>query len=501
MHRLYRPICSSQKSQRLGLSTSFLSVSVIFIGLLLATPVNTALAEKRTLEEIIPFTKANLRGHKNLYKDGWSVITSSEKALTYAYEHSITSSAQALIQLKEDLKQDTSNYAKNLIVSGKDGAESSKQIFTEGTQRTKDLFTRTHKLGASQFEYGKASFIKAWDKFSYGYLYYGERTEEDFDSFKAIPGDYYSHLKRDFSNIAELSQSMNDALSTDIRADWPGAMKKAVNVFKQEYETSGESGNSIIGLGHIILGYGKSIYQALFKPAAETAFMVGEYTVRVGAQTIFLPLSSVVYFTGNTIQSTGLTLYYVSKGVVKLVSPTIEGGFYAATAVVSTVISPITYTTGTTAGIINQVASTAAAPVAGVIEGVAKGVVATIKYPVVMTYDIAVGTTKVVVNQAMSGVVLGYNALTALPAHMIMAVPNSLIFIFWDGPRLVMAYAMGEVKDDDGEGQNIDALPVGTMLNVGSLAGSEGITIAKITDDPDIIKKVLEGLAYDLSTK
>ena len=59
---------------------------------------------KKPLSQVIPVTMANIKGQKTLYKEGWFVITSSEKALQYAKEHSIDSSAQALQKVKESFK-------------------------------------------------------------------------------------------------------------------------------------------------------------------------------------------------------------------------------------------------------------------------------------------------------------------------------------------------------------------------------------------------------------
>ena len=39
------------------------------------------------------------------------------------------------------------------------------------------------------------------------------------------------------------------------------------------------------------------------------------------------------------------------------------------------------------------------------------------------------GATKVTMNQAQSGVVLGYNALTALPVQTLLGVANGVVFL------------------------------------------------------------------------
>ena len=52
--------------------------------------------QSQTLEDVIPLTSANLRGHRMLYDEGWYVITSSRKSLEYAKEKSVSSSRVAM---------------------------------------------------------------------------------------------------------------------------------------------------------------------------------------------------------------------------------------------------------------------------------------------------------------------------------------------------------------------------------------------------------------------
>ncbi len=477
---------------------------VLRLGLLLITVLplfSVAVAEtsqQKSTEEIIPLTKANIRGHETLYKEGWSVITSTEKALEYAKENAITSSAEALAQMRAELGKDTERFSENITKGFGEGVQTTQSIFAKGTSTSQKLLKGTHEIGVAATGFSLRFYALAWERFSNGYLTYGERTEEDLAELKSIPGDYFTNLQSDFSNIAELSQRMNEALTTDIRADWPQAMSSAKAAFIEKYNDSGHSDNALGGLWHILQGYLSSIYHAIVKPTTQTAIMVGEYTIKTATQAVFLPVSSIAYISGRTIQSTGLTLYYTGKGVVKFVSPTIEGGFFAATATASAAMVPVTYVAGGTAGVVNQVVATAGAPVAGAAEAVIKTTYEAVRYPVVMTYDIAVGSTKVAVNQIKSGVVLGYNAMTAIPAHLLMAIPNSMIFVFWDGPRLVVAYAKGEVIDDDGERHNINELPVGTMLDVDTLRKQEGVIVEEISDDPQMIQQIIKRLPDDL---
>ena len=50
----------------------------------IATTINTS---KKSIEQTIPLTVANIKGHETLYNEGWFIITSSEKALALSLIH------------------------------------------------------------------------------------------------------------------------------------------------------------------------------------------------------------------------------------------------------------------------------------------------------------------------------------------------------------------------------------------------------------------------------
>jgi len=118
-------------------------------------------------------------------------------------------------------------------------------------------------------------------------------------------------------------------------------------------------------------------------------------------------------------------------------------------------------------------------------------------YGALVTYDAVAGTTKVFVNQVKSGVVLGYNALTAIPSQLLLGTVNSAVFLFWDGPRLTIATLKGEV---DYKGQTLQpgALPVGSVIDLKTLSQENPGQLHIITDDPQVIENVLESLPKDL---
>jgi hypothetical protein len=165
---------------------------------------------------------------------------------------------------------------------------------------------------------------------------------------------------------------------------------------------------------------------------------------------------------------------------------------------------PITYTVGGTLGAVNQVAFTAAGPVAGAAQGAATTTIDTATYVGLVTYDSVKGVTKVVINQVSSGVVLGYNALTAIPTHLLLGVEDAAVFLAWDGPRLVIVTARGRLKtgeDADPRVPTLGDLPVGTAVDLKKLEQTQGIKTEVISTDPAVIRGVLERLPEDLRTE
>ena len=335
-----------------------------------------------------------------------------------------------------------------------------------------------------------------------GNLSLGKRTAEDRKELAALPGNYFTGLKEDFSNIWELTSTANDKFAVKIEAGWDKAFDKATSEFKKEYDRSGESQNTLTALGPILYGYLKSIYHGIVAPSSKTIVKTSTTVVTsAGAYGVFLPVAGTSVVAGRTVQSVGLTLYYTGKTGVKIVSPTIESGLLAGMSVLSLSAVPVTYAAGGALGAVNQVAFTAAGPVAGVGQGAVTTTIDTATYVGLVTYDAAKGATKVVINQAASGVVLGYNALTAIPTHLMLGV-GDVAFLVWDGPRLAVAAARGRLKNgSDGPDQpTLGDLPVGTVVDLKKLEERQGIKAKVITTDPAVIRDVLEKLPADLRT-
>jgi len=458
---------------------------------------------KQSVEDVIPLTMGNMRGHKMLYDEGWHVVTSSRKALEFAKEHSIRSSREALNEAASSAASRGSDYSTNVASDVQGAVAGGKRVMSAGTELSKNIASATHRAGKAELAYTSELFHRAGEYFILGNLSVAKRTAEDRKELSSLPGNYYRDLKHDFSNIWELTSSATEKFSVKIDAGWDNAFEKAAYEFQKEYDRSGESPNTLVALGPILSGYLKSLYHGVVKPSAKTIVKTGVSTVTyVGSYGVFLPVAGTSVVAGRTVQSVGLTLYYTGKTGVNIVAPTIEGGLLAGMAVLTFTAVPVTYTAGGTLAAVNQVAFTVAGPVAGAGMGAATTAVDTTAYVGLVTYDATKGVTKVVINQAASGVVLGYNALTAIPTHLLLGV-GDVVVLAWEGPRLAIVALKGQLKTggDSPDKASLGDLPVGTVIDVKKLEQTTGVKVEVLSTDPAVIRGVLERLPDDLRTE
>lgn len=455
-------------------------------------------AEKETVEDIIPWTVGNIRGHKMLYNEGWFVVTSSKKAFEFAKERSIISSKMALQRVLDDASKHSGEYKETIKADVRDAAKTGKDLVVSGTKQTGRILESTHTLAKTELAYANENFQKAMAAFVQGNLSIARRTEEERNELANLPGNYFKTLKNDFSNINELAGATQKQFGNRIDAHWEEAFKQASQEFRSEYEKSGDEKNSLMALGPILHGYLKSLYHGFVAPASKTIVKTGVNGV---SYVVFLPIASTSMVAGRTVQSVGLTVYYVGKTGVKIISPTVEGGLLSGLSLLSLSSVPVAYTVGGTIGAMNQVAFTTVGPAAGVAQGAVTSTAHSAAYVGFLTYDAATGVTKVVINQAASGIVLGYNALTAIPTHVVMGVGDAIV-LAWDGPQLVVAAVQGKIKTkkDGGreETHSLGDLPVGTVVDLKKLGQQEGVKVKVLSTDSAVIKNVIEKIPSDV---
>ncbi len=454
--------------------------------------------EKQSLEDVIPVTVGNMRGHKMLYNEGWYIVTSSSKALAYAKEKSLIASKTALQRIASGASKHTAEY-KDAVKGGvRDSVETGQTLVTGGTDLSKDILAATNTAAQAELAYAEDRFKKAMEAFVRGNMTIAKRTEDDRRELTSVPGNYYKTLREDFSNLSDLTARARKRFAGKIEPAWEASFRKAGSEFRTEYEKSGTQPNSLMALGPILYGWLKSFYYGLAAPASKT---IVKTTVAGTTYAVFLPVSATVV-AGRTIQSAGLTVYYAGKTGVKIISPTVEGGLLTGLSLLSLGSVPVTYAAGGTLGAINQVAFSAAGPTAAVAEGVGSTAAHSAVYAGFLAYDAVKGTTEVVINQAASGIVLGYNALSALPAHALMGTVDTAVFLAYDGPRLVIAVAKGRVKAGKDqpvqETYSIGDLPIGTVVDLKELKKTEGVDVQVLSTDSAVIKNVLEKIPDDV---
>jgi hypothetical protein len=291
---------------------------------------------------------------------------------------------------------------------------------------------------------------------------------------------------------------VRQSFSGRIDASWEKAFARAGSAFREEYERSGESPNTLAALGPVLVGWLRAFYHGVAAPTSKT---IVKTTVAGTTYAVFLPVAATSIVAGRTVQAVGLTVYYTGKTGVKVISPTIEGGLLASLSLLSAAAAPATYAGGAAVGAVNQVAFTAAGPAYAAGVGTASTTVDTAVYVALVTYDAAAGVTKVAINQSASAVVLGYNALTAIPTHTLLAAGDAAIFLAWDGPRLVIAAARGDLGAKHGGTASVSDLPVGTVVDLEKLRAAEGAQVEVLSTDEKVIKDVLEKLPEDLREK
>ena len=348
------PATSIFRPQLLDSGTVFGGVALSFFKyftfVLCISTLGLAFAEdapiKKTPAEIIPVTESNLRGQQSLYREGWFVISSTEKAFSYAKEHAVTSSGQAVSLAIADASSHSKEFQGNLVDAGKGGVQTGVDVFKDGTELSKQLTDLTTSLVANEWDYGSSNLNQAWSRFVKGNMTLKQRTAEDRLALAALPGGWYKDIKSDFGNLQELTDNAKQVMSTNIEGRWNEAFSEARADFNESYQKSGTRGNSLSGLGDIIVGYLNVFYSGLVKPTSRAVVQGTEGAAKGAADVVFLPVAGFFVVSGRTIESTGLSLYYATSIGVELVSPTVEGGLLTGLSMLSYTAIPVTATGG-----------------------------------------------------------------------------------------------------------------------------------------------------------
>lgn len=446
--------------------------------------------------DIIPLTEGNLRGHKLLYDEGWFVVSSTKKALEYAKVNSIEASSGNMRRIAKAVISRSKDLGGEVGEDVKDSYYLAENILNNGTTLTAAGGLVTAELVGMEFDYAERSFVDACEAFVQGHIHLARRTARDLHDLKSLPGNYFGDLRDDFSNIFELSSNANQAVSNKIALSWDRSFDEAATAFRDEYDQSGKRGNSLTALGDILTGYLKAFYSGVARPSAKALV---EGSAKGSNSLVFLPGAMVTMVAGRTIEATGLTLYYSARTGYHVISPTLETGLLSSLSLLSMASVPVTAAGGAGLCALNQVAFTAAAPVYGAGKALTDTAIDTGKYVALVGHDITTHSSHVMINHVKTGVVLGYNALTAIPVHLFLGVADTAVFLAYDGPRLVIAVARGEIKHPAGKRAfSVGSLPTGAVVDLHKLEQEKGVNVEVVTDDPEIISNVIKNIPKDM---
>ena len=447
--------------------------------------------EKKPAKEIIPITMANLRGHGKLYEEGWFIVTSSQKALQFAKEHSFEKSSTHLDLLKKKWRERTKEYADDSKMIFSVGKEVSKKTFQTGTAISGAIIGSGHLAGKALAQTSGKLMNASYDAFILGHMSLRENTKNDRQALMKLPQTLSDGVKSDFKTMEKVLSPLKVSTASAIENNWDEDFSTASEVWRKHYEKSSKQDNSIKGLFVLLGGYFKAAYHGIAKPSAKAIVTIGEktarYTLKGLEKAVFLPVAGTLIIAGRTVYTTGLALYHTSSLGIKIITPTVTAGLLAALSIASAAATPVPYLATGSIGFVNQVAFTAASPIAGATAAAGQAAVANGKFVGTVTYDLVTASSQIIFNNIQSGVVLGYNALSALPVHTIMMGGHTVFFLAWDGPRLMIAAVNGSIGD----------APVGTVMDLKKLREA-GVEVNEVSTDEEVIQKVLQELPKDL---
>lgn len=422
-------------------------------------------------------TDRNIEGQKNLYKQGWFIVTSPAKAWDEAIKKN-EKSKEAFKRTIEKIKLN-SNSTKQRV---SDASETVNEINTKEKDITKRLMDTASKLQKNSFKNSSKNFQEAWKKLSLGYITYAKNNEDDLKALKEINLEFFGRINSNFKDMEDALRPVMGHLLVKSETSWKKHFKEANYSFQQQYEKSGTQKNSLLGLWDILVGYASWSYNAIVKPTAKSTYnnlkSVSYYTVDLVLKTFIASF--------NVVHSLGANIYYPTKLGYKLISPSLEAGYLSGLALMNALNGAVTSNALRSAGLINKVAIKGTSPLIGATQLVFEETAsrASDSATILLYGSQAIG--EVVLEKVETGVVLGYSALSQIPPQLLLTGMNSAIFLVYDGPKLLIAKVTGKIGE-----KNLDELPVGTVLDLKKARKSE-IEVTPLTEDPEVIKKVLK---------
>ncbi|TGL61966.1 hypothetical protein EHQ58_05010 [Leptospira ognonensis] len=436
-------------------------------------------AKPQSFQKIAPLTTNALGARKNLDENGWLLIPPGSKSVEEVFESGRMSSKVARAMVFDNMKNRTVDLPSDMLMTMKKINHEASNLRSSGTQNSKDIYEFSYQLAANEWELSRELNGKAANSFIDGYMYLGERDAEDKKQLLATWNDVNQ-------GRGELSGNINDIFIDTIWKNqnkltnvWRTSFNKSVKSFVEEYDESGTRDNALIAMWDIFQGYTIAVKEILVSPLFNTTTAVGE-TLVVGG--VFVPVSHLTTFSGQALITTGMVVYYPTKLGYRIISPTLEAGFLGTMGIATLSTTAPTVIGGTGISAFNQVTTMAAGYGGEAVTQTGGVAYESTAYATGLVYDFGKGSAEASVYALKSGVILSYTALTVIPAHLLLTVPDGTVFLAYDGPRVVIAVARGNYS-------GFDDLPTGTIINL-EKAKKEG-KVQILSTDKELIKKVI----------
>jgi len=422
-------------------------MSLIFISLMISCTHTISEAQeadksKKKIEEVIPITMANLRGHKALHREGFFIIPSFNTTSTITKNFSVERSGRALSSYRKNLSGYYTRYSNELASDIRKSYNGSVKLYNFGTSSSRYLYSKTSQISLNTFDISKTFYKLSWQIFRDGNSNYLKRTEFDRYYLLNTPKETWMTMSGEFKNYFSKTDSSFAKVNDFIGLSWKESMAKGGSEFTKEYEKSGETKNSATGLIKIAWGYIKALGFGLFEPTAKTVAVAGVETTKYAIT--YPAVSSYILIKNPAIMSVKASFNSFKMGY-KLISPTVFSGLSGSIGLATTLSVPVVYATGLTLAGTNKLLLSTSAPAYGIAKSGIMSTYNSARFLTETTFNTGFTAGELTFYQGVSASVLGYSAITAIPTHMFLGSFDTLIFTTWDGPRLLYTSLKGDL--------------------------------------------------------
>lgn len=416
----------------------------------------------------------NLKGQRYLFENGWRLIPSATKSFAYYKENSLKPSVESLAQAIQDLKNNKTDLKQvQFYLKEMKSTFESFKVSSKNTETALDEISFSLKNRRSEID-----FNDSYQRFVIGYAELAINTKEEREYLQNFFGHYVKNYEKSTQDLNQGFDDISRYLLNDIEVNWRNHFKLAADSFENHYESSTNSKNSMTGVWELLKGYAKAIYYGIAEPLG----LQSAKTISEGSFFITKGLMNTIVAAGSSIYSSGVTLYMATGYGYKLISPTLEGGALASISALSYLS---TYSAEKLMGAGGAIAKYGIVATGGVVSG--GELVGNVTYDAGKAaayhiFNFGAKTGEAVIEQAKGAMVLGYTALTQLPAQVLLGAANGTLFIVYDGPKILIAKVNGE---------EFQSLPVGTVIDLNKV---ERQSIEEVEIDDQTKRRVLESL-------